>query len=149
MLIADEQHAAAPTGGDVDDGLEGADVGHAGFVDDEQGVGVERLEAALDVAEQGVQGAGRDAGAGGELLGGPSRWAGADDPPAGSLIGVADGVEGVGLAGAGRADQHAQRLTRRGEPGHRRGLVGAQRRPHRERRRHRTGIDRLRWCRGG
>ena len=36
----------------------------------------------LDVAEQGVQGAGRDAGAGGELLGGPSRWAGTDDPPA-------------------------------------------------------------------
>ena len=42
LIIADESDAAAPPHDVIDNGVESKSVGHAGFVDDHQGVGPDR-----------------------------------------------------------------------------------------------------------
>ena len=88
-----------------------------------------RVVAGAPLVEQRVQGACRDAGAAGQLDRRPGRRGRADHRVPGLLEGGADRVEGEGLAGAGRADQHRHRLTVGGDGADGGELVVAQRRP--------------------
>ena len=42
LIITDQAHTRTPTDGELDRGVEGERVGHAGFVDDQQGRGADR-----------------------------------------------------------------------------------------------------------
>jgi hypothetical protein len=56
-VVPDEQHAAASAELGGNGGLKGADVGHAGLVDDQRTAGPRRVEPAAPVIEQPVEGA--------------------------------------------------------------------------------------------
>ena len=109
VVVADQQHPPAGAGLAGDDRFEGADVGHAGLVDHQQrpGRGVSWPRRHWSSSECRVR-AGMPAPAG-QLDRGAGRWGGTDDRVAGLLERGADRVEGVGLAGPGRTDQHRDR----------------------------------------
>ena len=112
VVVADEDDSAAGVGDVCRESFEEADVGHAGFVDDEHGRGVDGEVVSLDRREERVHGAGRDVRPAGEFDRGAGRGSGADHGVAGGFVGVADGVERVGLAAAGWADEHGDRSGR-------------------------------------
>ena len=106
-MVTGEQDVAARVEVVFDDVGEGADVGHAGFVDDQQRARRGSVESTAPVVECPVHRRRCDPGGIGEFERRPGRGGDTGHPDAGIAVGGGDGVERVGLARAGRADQHA------------------------------------------
>ncbi len=83
----------------------------------------------FDAGEEAVDGGGGDAGVVLKLLGGACGERAADDPVARCLPGVAGGVQGEGLAGAGNAFDDVDTGAGATDRAHHRLLLAAQRRP--------------------
>jgi hypothetical protein len=101
--VADEDGLGA---GGVDGDEQPLEVGvggHAGFVENDQGAGVEPDALPVELPQQRGEGAGVRLGVGGECARGLAAGRATQDLPAGGLVGVAGGVDGGGLAGAGDA----------------------------------------------
>src|SRR6266540_892325 len=106
FVVADHDELGVGAAGVGEQAGEFAGAEHGGFVEDDDGVGVEAFAAVGELAEQGVDGWGGQADLLFELVGGDAGGGGGDDTDAGAAEGVDGGAGGVGLAGAGVADHH-------------------------------------------
>ena len=113
LIITDQPDTRTATDGELDGGVEGEGVGHAGFVDDHQGRRADRCRPVRQVAvvkgpgEFG-EGVGADAGLLGEDGGRGSRRGEAEHLAAVLGPGQGEGAHGGGLPGAGGGDRELQ-----------------------------------------
>lgn len=99
-------------GGVVEEAVEVAIVGHAGFVEHDQGAPVQPEAATVDAIQERSHGVLLDAGTLSAGAGGLAGGGGTDDSVAVVFVGEADGAEGGGLAGTGDADHHVEGAVR-------------------------------------
>ena len=119
MVISDEGHLRADSGGLVDDRGDVAHAGHSGLIDHDEGRRVDLAsfdEVAGDRRRTNTR-------PGLQLTGGSSARGESDHGVSGARVDGPQGSEGVGLAGAGAADHHSDPITCRAELSNRVGLV--------------------------
>ena len=103
--VADETHGGPGASGHVHERVEGLVVQRGGFVDDEDGAGVEGWVVGVGVGEVPGDGLALDLGGRREGAGGFALHRGTDDAVAGGSPGIGAGSDGGGLAGASPADR--------------------------------------------
>jgi hypothetical protein len=129
-LVADQHDLGLGVGGVVEQPGEAAGVDHPGLVDDQHGaVGELPVAAALQVAQEAVDGVAVDPCPGLQLVGGSAGKRGSDHAIPVALPQLARRVDRCGLAGAGLRSDHLDAIARGDELAHHRLLLIGQHQP--------------------